>query len=300
MVDRRYILVTPCKNEEASLPKLAESIVNQTLLPELWVIVDDGSTDQTSNIITNLSSKYEWIHCLKLNEKPRDLGIHISYVYRSGFEYAFDYCDKKSIVYSYIGVVDADINFEENYFQLLIHEFENNSHLGICSGHVGNIVNGKLLWSDFREDLPTGGARLWSKACFLDTGGYLLTCSPDAVSNIKAKIRKWDTKQFYHIKAISTRPYSGAQGQWAGYKRLGSNNYFVGFTPLHALLKGLTMLYSIKSYHKCGIGFAYICGYFEDYIKNNPRINDEDVFKYYQRFSLGEAICLKIKKRINY
>jgi len=294
MVMTNYILVTPCKNEEESLPKLTKSVVNQTIQPKLWVIVDDGSTDKTPNILKEIIEKYDWIKTIRLNEAPRDLGIHVSHVYRQGFDYAIQYCLDHSINYSYVGVVDADIILENNYFEALIYEFEKNSKLGICSGRIGNIVDGKVLWSDFRNDLPSGGARLWIKECFEETDRYLLTCSPDSVSNVKAKIKGWETRQYENISAVSTRPYASAQGQWIGYKKLGSNNYFIGYTKLHVLLKGMSLFYSKKGYFKTGIGLAYIYGYFISYIKKGPRINDKEVLNYYDK-RLGNILCSKLK-----
>jgi glycosyltransferase involved in cell wall biosynthesis len=290
-----YILVTPCKNEEENLPKLAECVVNQTARPKLWVIVDDGSTDRTPDILKDIALKYLWIKIIRLNEKPRDLGIHVANVYRTGFDYAVSYCTDNKLQYSYIGSVDADITFDGNYFESLMNEFKINANLGICSGHVGNIINNEIIWSDYREDLPSGGARLWRKKCFENTGGYLLTCSPDSVSNVKAIIRGWDTRQFEHIKMISTRAYASAEGQWKGYKKLGANNYFIGYTPIHILLKGIRLLYSSDGYFQNGMGFAYIGGYFSQYLKSAPRIEDKEILDYYKNKRLKEILCSKLK-----
>lgn len=290
-----YILVTPCKNEEESLPKLAESVLNQTIKPKMWVIVDDGSTDKTPDILQNLTLKHSWIKNKRLNEKPRDLGIHVAHVYRTGFDYAINYCKENYLEYNYIGSVDADIILENNYYESLIHECEKNRNLGICSGRIGNIIDNKIIWGDFNEDLPSGGARLWEKKCFETTGGYLLTCSPDSVSNVKAKIQGWDTRQFGHIKAISTRAYASAQGQWKGYKKLGANNYFIGYTPIHIILKGITLLHSKNEFYKNGVGLAYIYGYFSEYVNRAPKIDDPEVLSYYKKKRLREIVCSKMK-----
>lgn len=290
-----YILVTPCKNEEESLPKLAESIINQKLKPKLWVIVDDGSTDKTPEIIKSLQTSYPWIQSIKLPLRPRDITFHYSYVCKQGFDHAINYCKDKNMNYSYIGNVDADIILEYNYFEFLIEEFEKNVRLGICSGHVGNIINNKVIWSSFRKDLPSGGARLWRKECFEDTEGYLLTCSPDSVSNVKAIIKGWDIRQFENVKIISTRAYASAEGQWKGYKKLGENNYFIGYTPIHVVLKGVKLLYSRNNYFKEGVGLAYVVGYFTKYIKKAPRINDPEVINYYKKDRMREILCSKMK-----
>jgi Glycosyltransferases, probably involved in cell wall biogenesis len=296
---RSYILVTPCKNEEESLPKLAESVIEQEIPPVLWVIVDDGSTDKTPEILREMCLSYPWIKSIRLNEKPRDLGVHVSYVYRTGFDTAIDYCRKNNLKYDYIASVDADIVLDIDYYFSLIEEFELDPKLGICSGYIGNIINDTVVWSSYREDLPSGGARLWKRECFEDTGGFLLTCSPDSVSNVKAKLRGWNTRQFLKTKAISTRPYSSAQGQWKGYKKLGSNNYFIGYSPLHILLKGVKLLYNKKGYHKPGMGIAYIMGYYIDFILRKPQIEDDEILNYYKNKRLKEIICSKMFIHVN-
>jgi len=133
------------------------------------------------------------------------------------------------------------------------------------------------------------------KKCFNDTGGYLLTCSPDSVSNVKAKLRGWDTKQFSHIKAISTRAYASAEGQWRGYNIMGSNNHYIGYTPLHAILKGMKLLYSRNGYYKFGVGIAYMTGYFRKYFQQAPVIEDKEVLAYYREKRLKEVLCSKLK-----
>lgn len=294
---RNYILVTPCKNEEESLEMLIQSVCKQTNPPALWVIVDDGSTDKSPDIISKTTEQVSWIHSIYLVEEPRDLGIHVSEVYRAGFEYATSYCLKENYDYQYIGVVDADLYVEQNYFEVLINEFEKDSTLGIISGHVGNKVDGKLIWSDFREDLPNGGARLWSRKCFEETGGYAVTCSPDSVSNVKAMIHGWGTKQIKDTTAVSIRPYASAQGQWFGYKKLGSNNYYIGYSPFHIILKGIKLLYSKDGYTKNGVGIAYIYGYFKSYIQRKPQIEDEEILQHYGKKWLRKSICSRLQQK---
>ena len=292
---KNYILVTPCKNEEESLPKLAESVMNQDILPVLWVVVNDGSTDNTAIILDGLCSEHEWIKSVTLAEKPRDLGIHVSHVYRTGFEFVVDYCKDNDIMYNYVASVDADIILDSDYYSCLLKEFELNPKLGICSGHIGNIIEGQVVWANYNENLPSGGARLWSRECFEGTDGYLLTCSPDSVSNVKAKLNDWDTKYFSEPMAISTRPYSSAQGQWRGYRRLGSNNYFIGYTPIHICLKGLKLLYSKNGYFKTGVGLAYINGYFQDVLLRKSRIDDKEILDYYGKNRLKEILWSMIQ-----
>jgi glycosyltransferase involved in cell wall biosynthesis len=292
---RQYITVTPVKNEEDSLPKLAKSVLEQTIKPSLWVIVDDGSTDETVGIIRDLTNKYNWIKTIRLGESHRDLGVHISHVCREGFNFAIDYCTQCDIEYEYISLVDADIILDPEYFEKLIHEFEKNQNLGVASGRCANIIGNRIVEDKQRDDLPSGGARLWRKHCFKDTGGYLLTKSPDGVSNAKAIIKGWDTKQFHHIKFVSTRAHASAEGYWRGYKLFGSNTYFIGYTPIHALLKGIKLLSECPYY----VGLAYLDGYFCSLILRQNRFDDEQVRYYFRHIRPREIRRYYIGRLMN-
>jgi glycosyltransferase involved in cell wall biosynthesis len=292
---RQYIMVTPIKNEGDSLPKLAKSVLEQAIKPSLWVIVDDGSTDKTVDIIQNLTYKYNWIRGIRLEKNPRDLGVHISHVCREGFNFAIEYSKQHDIEYEYIALVDGDIILESEYFEKMMFEFEKNQNLGVASGRGANIIGNRLVENRQRDDLPSGGARLWRRHCFEDTEGYILTKSPDSVSNIKAKIKGWDTKQFHHVKFVSTRAHASAEGYWKGYKQFGSNNYYIGYTPLHALLKGVKLLFE----KPCYTGLAYLNGYFGSLICQKKRIDDDQVKYYFQHIRPQEIRRYYVNRFLN-
>lgn len=280
MALRRYVIITPCKNEEKSLPEVAKSIINQRIKPLLWIIVDDCSTDNTRYIINKLTDKYKWIQKLELEEsKSRDLGIHIAQVYIKGFENAIKYCSINDLKFEYIGIVDADMVLSSTYFERLIEEFEKDKQLGICSGHGYYKLNDRIIWPAFRSDFPTGSARLWRKECFDKTGGYIPTCSPDSVSVAKAKVLGWNTKRIKDNNFFSTRADSSAEGLWKGYKQLASNNYYIGYTLHHALLKGIKLLFSYPYY----TGVSYLSSFIVCYLFKKKRLEDNDIIEYYQK-----------------
>jgi glycosyltransferase involved in cell wall biosynthesis len=278
MPSKHYIIITPAKNEEESLPGLIQSVVKQTITPKLWVIVDDGSTDKTPEIIEEAKKEYDWIQTIHLKESIRDLGIHYSQICTVGFDFAVEYCKKQGIEYDYLGLIDADIILEETYFERLIKEFENKSKLGIASGEVWNIVGEEKIRSKQRSDLPCGGARLWRRQCFEETDGYLLTYAPDSVSNVKAKLKGWDTRSFEEIKVTSTRALASAEGYWKEFKGFGIYGYYVGFNLLYAVFKGIRYSFE-KPYY---IGLAYLFGYFSCLISRKKRIEDKEIRYYYQ------------------
>jgi glycosyltransferase involved in cell wall biosynthesis len=276
-----YIIVTPAKNEGKNLPITISSIEKQTLKPALWVIVDDGSTDNTPEIIEAAKKNHAWIHSICLHGvKKRDLGIHYACVCISGLNYAIEYCKRNMIGYEYIGTVDADMSLENTYFENLIKEFGKDRKLGIASGGTWVSIKGKEMQLQLREEIPCGGHRLWRKECFEETGGFPLTYAADSFSIIKAKLRGWKTKRFEEYKARQARLTCSAEGLWEGWKKEGVAMYYMEFRPLFAILRAIRYLFN-KPYY---IGLAYLVGYLGGYINKKPRINDEEI-RYYSRYT---------------
>ena len=273
-----YFVVTPVKNEEKSLPFTIRSIEEQTVKPILWVIVDDGSTDNTPKIIEDAKRRHDWIQSIRLKEGERDLKIHYAYVCKTGLDFAIKYCNERKIEYKYIALVEADMILEDSYFENLIKEFEKDPKLGIASGGVWVCINGKETQIKLRKDLAFGSHRLWRKKCFEETGGYPLTHAVDSVSNVKAKLRGWKVKQFEKYKGVQTRMTGSAEGLWKGWKIRGEGAYYFNAHPFFVILKSIRYLFK-KPYY---IGLAYFIGYFSSYIGRKEQTDDEEIMHYYR------------------
>lgn len=270
-----YVIVTPTKNEEEQFKKLVNIMENQTLKPSLWVIVDE-SDDNTPNVVKEAMARHKWIKGIFLDRSEGYLGLGYAIACKSGFEFAKKYCKRNELDYQYIGLVDADATMNEDHFEKLISKFEKNPKLGIASGIEYWDISGKLARNAQREDLPIGPVRLWSKECFEETGGYIVSeAPPDTISNIKAKLKGWETKQFSDIRVV-TRRTSTARGFYRGFFQNGRYAYVV-HTPLYiVLLKAIK--YSFRSPYY--IGLAYILGYVTSMIHKAERIKDDEVRTY--------------------
>lgn len=280
----KYILTTPIKNEEASLPKLIESIINQTIIPVLWVIIDDGSSDATPGIIESARQKYEWIQSMRLNNAPRDVGIHLSEVIRKGFETAIDYCRQENLDFNFLGNVDGDLYLEEAYFEKLSTHFRDNPNLGMASGGEWFFFGDKMV--NRKMDRPYGGAPLIKKECFEDCNGIPVSYAWDSVMNVKAKLNGWITMSFDDAKYFSPRVGCNAEGLWKGYIQRGESDYFLGFNPFHALLKSLTLpflkYWSTMRLRPYQISIAYLYGYNRSLILGKRQIKDREIKLYYR------------------
>ncbi len=275
-LSREYVLITPVKNEEKFLPELIHSVVKQTVGPVLWVIVDDGSTDHTPEIIKEANEKYIWIQSVRLEESVRDRGVHLASVIKRGIDFAYEHCEKIGIRFEYLGNFDADVSLEATYFENLLEKFENNPKIGIASGELWIKEGDKTFRMELRY--PDGGDMLYRKRCFEDCGGYPLVVACDSVLNAKAKLRGWEIRRFDGSKAYITRNYCHAGKLWGEYKKVGESAYVIGYNLLYAILKSLKLVFK-KPYY---IGFAYLYGYLSSLLLRKTQIDDEEIKQYYK------------------
>ena len=121
----RYILITPAHNEEANIERTIKSLISQTFLPTKWVIVSDGSTDRTDEIVKKYSQEYSWIELIRMPEhSDRQFAAKVQ-CFNAGYKKA------KELDFDIIGNLDADISFEKDYFEFLVSKFVENSRLGV-------------------------------------------------------------------------------------------------------------------------------------------------------------------------
>ena len=297
-----YILVTPAKNEERNLPILAKSVVQQTITPMLWVIVDDGSTDNTPKIIKKLERNFDWIHHKTLEKGRRDLGKHFAEVLKEGFEYAIDECNKNGWEYDYLGKVDADIILPTKIFEKLIKKFKEYHKLGIASSGIDiimpnyrksyeNITKEEIIeYDNALLDHPTDAIRLIRKKCFEEIKGIPITYAPDSVIDAKARILGWKTKRFKDIKVFHIGKTSSAEGLWKGTKFNGYENYYLNTSPILVIVQATRFLLKRPYY----LAFAYLYGYFSSVLRREEKIDDENIRNYF-RYEYPKEVKRELK-----
>jgi len=280
IMNRRYILVTAAKNEGGNLSNLIQSVAEQTIKPMLWVIADDGSSDNTPEIIKEAKGKYEWIQSLRLNSEVtvRDIGLHLSSVMMKVTEFAIGYCGRNEIKYEYIGNIDGDIIIEPKFFEKLIIEFEKDDKIGIAGSGTQYIKGDNIIQPEGGEEEPSGGDMLIRRGCFEDCGGLKSSASPwDSVLKAKARLRGWKTRRFEEITATETRDPMSTESRWMGYLNHGKGAYYLNTNPIHVIVKGI--IYSFKKPYY--IGIPYLLGYFADFVQRKDQIDDNEIKEYY-------------------
>jgi len=278
-VHGRYILVTAMKDEMRSLPELVRRITAQTILPALWLIVDDGSRDGSYEYISERYRKTSWLQVRKIGGKrKREIGFHYSYVTKYGLDQALEYCSVNRIVYDYAALLDADILLEPGYFENLMKKFESNRRLGVASGVVRTGSPEKYITEKEPVEWPCGAARMWSRRCFERTG-WTITRAPDSVSTVLAMKAGFETRNFDDLSVWQTRATYSASGFWVGFIDLGKTRYYLGYSPFYAVFAALKHL---VNYPHTG-SIPFLIGYFGDFFAYRERIPDPAVIRFFNR-----------------
>jgi glycosyltransferase involved in cell wall biosynthesis len=276
-----FILVTPVKNEEDNLPNLIESIVSQQLRPDAWIIVDDHSEDKSSEIIKDAKDKYPWIFSLRLNNNSEyNLEEHYSIVCRFGFDYA----KKIEPNFKYIGLSDADMIYPNNYFFQLISYLNSNLEHGLVCGDL-LILNSedrchRVSNSNIFSSSISGTGRVWRRKAFEESGGYLITKSPDSVSNVKLLLKGWKLKRLSDVVYYQTRETGNKFNIFKGYFNRGKRAYYLNSNILSVIGTVLIILFVSKEKYAIKKIIGYLFGYFHSFIHREQKIDDKEVKKY--------------------
>ncbi|MCP3683665.1 MAG: glycosyltransferase [bacterium] len=286
MKQSAYILVTPAKNEEKNIPGLVEAIVKQTIRPAIWCIVDDGSEDNTADIIAKVSQEYSWIHPVRLATKQRyDLGKHYTSVCIEGFNRAFNTASTMGIQFEYIALSDADMVYPADYFENCMHFLSENEEYGIVSGDLLTIDSDGDVHQDaamikLGDGVPFGTGRVWRRHVFEATGGYTLAKCPDVISNIKAIFQGWRIVQLDDVVCYQTRGTAEGDSLWKGYFDRGQRSYYLNRNPLNIINDILLMIIITRPSRSILRGVALFVGYFDSLMKRSEKVDDQQICQY--------------------
>lgn len=244
---KNYILITPANNEEKFIEETIKSVIKQTILPQKWLIIDDGSTDRTGEIIEKYEAQHNFITSLKI--KRDDTGTyygHRTHVVLAGYKKA------EKLKYDFLGILDADIGLESTYYENILREFDRNPKLGIASGVYIDLVKGRLQAPIRDPDgISTPGAiQVFRRQCYEAIGGFqaLEYGGDDTLADIMARMNGWQTRHFPQFQVIHHRPVGRSKGTHiliAKY-RMGLAEYVLGTHPLFLLAKSLRRIFLEK------------------------------------------------------
>ena len=273
----RYVIVTPARNEAGFIEALIQSVLAQTVLPLRWVIVSDGSTDGTDEIVRGYTSRFPWMQLLSMPQrKARNFAGKV-HAFNAGFEAV------KGLPYQAIASLDADLTFDPQYFEFLLSKLAADPSLGL----VGTPFEEEGRTYDYRFvsiEHVSGACQLFRRRCFEDIGGYIPMEGGgiDHVAVLTARMKGWHTRTFTEMKSQHHRKQGTANRSALQDKlRIGKLDYRLGGHPLWELFRATYQL--AKPPYLLG-GLFIFWGYFSQWLRRAPRpISDELV-----RFRQGE------------
>lgn len=253
-----YVLVTPAHNEEKYISYTLEAIINQTIKPKHWVIVDDGSTDHTALIVNKYAVKYPFISLISMpKHSSRNFSSKV-YAINKGLEKL----DERQIDYNYFGNLDADVSFDPAYYETLLNRMQQNPDLGIAGGKIYDLINDKFVKQPISDDSVAGAVQLFRKDCYDQIGGYVFTDigGEDSVAEITARMKGWKTVSFNDLVVKHYKPTgSSEKNKLISWFKHGKKSYQTGYHWLFIIGNALKRL-SLKPY---AIGsLAIVCGYY--------------------------------------
>jgi glycosyltransferase involved in cell wall biosynthesis len=233
-----YVIITPAYNEEKYIGKTIDSVLAQTIRPAMWVIVDDGSTDQTAVVV----KRYATLHpCIQYVYRQRraEHSYYASNVYaiREGIQKI------KSFDYEYLAILDADIELPSDYYERIFTIFSKNARLGIASGHCVDRVGDRLKKGLYDSRSLPKNIMVFRWQCYEDIGGFipLRYSGEDTCACFMARMKGWKTWATTDIVVIHNKPIGTAFNKSKIKIRFqqGIGEYFLATHPLFMLLKSI-------------------------------------------------------------
>ena len=274
----RYILITPARNEERLIEKAVESVVNQTIIPTRWVVVNDGSTDATARIVGRYAARHDWIRVVDMPEhRDRSFAAKV-HCFNAG------YSTVKTVAHDVVGNLDADVSFERDYLEFLLEQFALDPRLGVA-GTIFKEGDGYSSDADSFEGQThvAGGCQLFRRECFDEIGGYIPNKAGgiDWIAVTTARMRGWTTrsfreKSFFHHRSLGTAERSRLASSFS----YGEKDYYLGGHPLWELFR---VAYRMSKRPYLVDGMALGLGYATAGMRRMDRAVSHDLMRFHRK-----------------
>ena len=283
MSGMRFITITPARDEEDFLPRLIASMTAQTLKPSRWIVIDDGSTDATAEILDRAAVAHRWIdvkHLPKGRERlPGGESILMQFLPTELWQ-----------DYDAILRIDADISFKPDFAELLATEFKRDARLGIAGATLFEPEGS--AWREIR--MPSfhtrGAVKMYSRECFAAIEGLSTGLGWDTLDEARAMMLGFKSRSFRHIRAYHHRPQGAAGGYLRANLAAGRAAYNVGYHPLFLMMRAA----------KRGVswppvigGIVLFAGYLEGYLRRNQKLASPDLVKFIRRQQLRRLLMME-------
>jgi glycosyltransferase involved in cell wall biosynthesis len=278
---RKYCLITPCRNEAKYARRTLDSVTSQTVAPALWLIVDDGSSDETPAILAEYAAKFPYIRILNRKDRGfRQLGAGVIEAFYQGYE-TIDPAE-----FDYVCKLDLDLDLPPKYFEVLMERMEAEPRLGTASGKPFFVssATGRKVMETCGDENSVGMVKFYRTECFEQIGGFVRQLMWDGIDCHRCRMLGWiavswddPDLNFEHLRPMGTSD----KGWWTGRVRHGVGQYFMG--------TGVCFIMASATYRivrpPIFIGsVAILWGYFKSMIQRRPRYGDKKFRRFLSRY----------------
>jgi glycosyltransferase involved in cell wall biosynthesis len=256
-----------------------ESVIAQTARPAKWVIVDDGSTDQTPEILGEYAKKYDWIEVVtRENRGHRAVGPGVIDAFYAGYS-TIDIQE-----YKYFCKLDLDLRLPEKYFEILLKRMEAVPRLGTCSGKSYQQTKGRLISERLSDETSLGMTKLFRISCFEEIGGFVRGVNWDGIDCHLCRMNGWIACSWDEpeLRFIHLRPMSSSQVSiFHGRMRQGYGQYFTGTSFWYMVAVAINR--SIEKPYVFG-SLSMLLSYIISAIQRKPRYGDAQFRSFLRKY----------------
>jgi len=276
----KYVLITSARNEEAFIAKTIESVTAQTQLPEHWLITDDGSSDNTADIIEQYAAIFPWISLVRRINRPNRHFTGKADAINAGYKFL------EMAQFDVVGNLDADVSFEPNFMEFLMQKFSADPQLGVAGAPYieGDFDSARDSFEG--ENFVAGQIQLFRRQCFEEIGGYAQSRAGgvDWIAVMTARMKGWKVRSFAEKRFIHHRTMSTAErGLLAAYFSYGQKDYYLGGSPFWELFR--VAFRTLKKPFLIG-GTAMFCGYCHAALTRMERPVSKELLRFHRKNQL--------------
>ena len=292
----KYVLITAARNEEAFVRRTLDSVVAQTLLPEQWVIVDDGSTDHTAEIVESYAKRHPWIELVRRGQDGDRNFASKAHAVKAGLERT------NRFQFEILGNLDADVSFVPDYMEFLMQRFSEDPDLGVAGTpftQEGHYDSSKDSFEG--ENYVAGPCQLFRRQCFQEIGGYVPNRAGglDWIAVMTARMKGWKVrafpeKRFHHYRTLGT----AEKGALRALFSYGEKDYCLGGSPIWQLFR---VAYRVAKKPFVIGGLALLSGYCWAALRRVERAVSPELMRFHRREQMRKLTAilrtlLKFKK----
>lgn len=284
----RYCLITPCRDEARFARRTLDSVAAQSIPPALWVIVDDGSSDETPAILDEYARRHDYIRVIRRADRgDRKLGGGVIDAFYTGYE-TIDPAE-----FDYICKLDLDLDLPPRYFEGLIERMEREPRIGTCSGKPYYTRDGHWISEKCGDENSVGMTKFYRTRCFEQIGGFVRELMWDGIDGHRCRMFGWiavswddPDLRFEHLRPMGT----SHKNWWTGRSRHGFGQYFMGTGPAYMTASALYRM--TRPPYLVG-GLAMLWSYFRSLARGLPRYDDPEFRRFLRHY---QTRCLLVGK----